>query len=45
MIEIVDAKDKIESFLPALDDLVAEGLVTVEPARIILYRAPQQPRG
>jgi PII-like signaling protein len=45
VIEIVDAKDKVESFLPVLDGLVAEGLVTVEPAQIILYRAPQQPRG
>ena len=45
VIEIVDAPDKIEAFLPALDGLVAEGLVTVEPARIILYRAPQHPRG
>ena len=45
VIEIVDASEKIEAFLPALDGLVAEGLVTVEPARIILYRAPQHPRG
>ena len=44
VIEIVDAKDKIEAFLPVLDGLVGEGLVKVEPARIILYRAPQQPR-
>ncbi len=45
VIEIVDAKDKIEEFLPVLDGLVGEGLVTVEPARIILYRAPQKSRG
>src|SRR5689334_15965956 len=44
VIEIVDAKDKIETFLPVLDGLVGEGLVTVEPAQIILYRAPEQPR-
>lgn len=40
VIEVVDAKEKIETFLPVLDGLVTEGLVTVEPARIILYRAP-----
>jgi PII-like signaling protein len=40
VIEIVDAAEKIEAFLPVLDSLVSEGLVTVEPARIILYRAP-----
>lgn len=45
VIEIVDAKDKIEAFLSVLDGLVGEGLVTIEPARIILYRAPQHPRG
>jgi PII-like signaling protein len=44
VIEIVDAKEKVEAFLPVLDELVAEGLVTVEPARIILYRGPEQPR-
>ena len=44
VIEIVDAKDKIEEFLPVLDGLVGEGLVTVEPARIILYRAPEKSR-
>jgi uncharacterized protein len=44
VIEIVDAKDKIEQFLQVLDELVGEGLVTVEPARIILYRAPQRSR-
>jgi len=44
VIEIVDAKEKIEAFLPALDGLVGEGLVTVESARIILYRGPEQPR-
>ena len=44
VIEIVDAKDKIEEFLPVLDGLVGEGLVTVEPAQIILYRAPEQSR-
>src|SRR4029453_14356580 len=45
VIEIVDAKDKIEAFLSVLDGLVGEGLVTVEPAGIILYRAPQHSRG
>ncbi len=45
VIEIVDAEEKIEAFLPVLDSLVSEGLVTVEPARIILYRAPTSSRG
>ena len=41
VIEIVDASERIEAFLPVLDGLVREGLVTVEPARIILYRGPE----
>ena len=38
VIEIVDAEDKIEAFLPELDSLVGEGLVTLEKARVITYR-------
>jgi len=44
VIEIADANEKIEAFLPVLDGVVGEGLVTVEPARIILYRGPEQSR-
>jgi hypothetical protein len=45
VIEIVDAADKIEAFLPDLDRMVTEGLVTIERAEIILYRGPNKPRG
>jgi PII-like signaling protein len=38
VIEIVDAAEKIEAFLPALDRMVQEGLVTLERAEIIYYR-------
>ncbi|HJR58206.1 MAG TPA: DUF190 domain-containing protein [Vicinamibacterales bacterium] len=44
VIEIVDAADKIEAFLPDLDRLVGEGLVTLERAEVILYRGPERPR-
>ncbi|MBI2221322.1 MAG: DUF190 domain-containing protein [Acidobacteria bacterium] len=44
LIEIVDSAEKIEAFLPDLDAMVTEGLVTLERAEVILYRAPQQPR-
>jgi PII-like signaling protein len=40
LIEIVDAAEKIEAFLPRLDTMVQEGLVTLERAQVILYRAP-----
>ena len=45
LIEIVDAADKIEAFLPDLDRMVTEGLVTLERAEVILYRGPEQVRG
>ena len=37
LIEIVDAEDKINAFLPAVDELVTEGLVTLETVRILRY--------
>ncbi|MCL4289204.1 MAG: DUF190 domain-containing protein [Thermoleophilia bacterium] len=39
VIEIVDRPERIEAILPALDELVAEGLVTLERVRVISYRA------
>jgi PII-like signaling protein len=45
VIEIVDAAGKIEAFLPDLDRMVGEGLVTLERAEVILYRGPHTPRG
>ena len=38
VVEIVDAEDKIEAFLPELDKMIGEGLVTLEKVRIITYR-------
>ena len=38
VIEIVDSLEKIEAFLPTLDTMVLEGLVTVEKVRVIYYR-------
>ncbi len=38
IVEIVDAEDKIEQFLPVLDKMIGEGLVTLEKVRILAYR-------
>jgi uncharacterized protein len=38
VVEIVDAAEKIDAFLPALDMMVREGLVTLEKVRVIAYR-------
>ena len=42
VVEIVDAQDKVESFLKELDDMIGEGLVTMEKVRIITYRHSHQ---
>jgi PII-like signaling protein len=39
MIEIVDSDEKIRAFLPVLDAMVREGLVTLERVEVIRYRA------
>lgn len=39
IIEIVDAKDKIDTLLPHIDEMVKDGLVTLERVEVIKYRA------
>ena len=39
VIEIVDAKEKIDELLPHIDEMVEEGLVTLERVHVIKYRA------
>jgi PII-like signaling protein len=39
IIEIVDSFENIEKFLPVLDELIKDGLVTIEKVRVIHYRA------
>mgnify|MGYP000985866030 FL=1 len=43
VIEIVDRPDRIEAFLPLLDTMIDEGLVTLEPIRVIAYRHGKPP--
>jgi len=38
VVEIVDTEEKIEDFLPELDGMLGEGLVTLEKVRVIVYR-------
>jgi len=45
IVEIVDAQDKIEQFLPILDKMIAEGLVTLEKVRIMAYRHGSEKKG
>jgi len=39
VIEIVDQADKIQSILPDLDKMVAEGMMTLEKVTVIAYRS------
>jgi PII-like signaling protein len=38
IIEIVDAPEKIEAFMPDLEAMVGDGLITLERAEVRLYR-------
>jgi len=39
VVEIVDDAEKIEGFLPWLDETLEDGLVTLERVRVLHYRA------
>jgi uncharacterized protein len=39
LIEIVDREEKINALLPELDQMVGDGLVTLEKVRVIKYSA------
>lgn len=38
VIEIVDLPDRIQAFLPVVEEMVQEGMVTLEAAEVLLYR-------
>lgn len=40
VIEIADSLEHIEHFLPTLDEMISDGLVTLERVRVIQYKAP-----
>jgi PII-like signaling protein len=43
VIEIVDVVEKIQAFLPVLDEMMEGGLVTMEKVQIIEYRSRKDP--
>ncbi len=43
VIEIVDSEEKLNAFLPVLDQMLKGGLVTLEKVRVIDYRASSEP--
>jgi len=38
IIELVDTEDRIRRILPQLDNMVSEGLITLEKVQVITYR-------
>lgn len=38
-VEIVDKAEKIKAFLPVMDKMVREGLMTLEKVNIVMYRS------
>jgi PII-like signaling protein len=44
VIECVDTAERIDEMLPRLDEMVDEGLVTVERVEVIVYRAGEPPQ-
>ena len=41
VIEIVDTEEQVHRFLPVVDELVTEGLVTIEAVRVLRYASPR----
>jgi PII-like signaling protein len=39
VVEIVDSLEKVEAFLPELDGMITDGLVTLEKVRVLHYRS------
>jgi PII-like signaling protein len=37
IVEIVDSKEKIDLFLPVLDEMISSGLVTIEKVQVLQY--------
>ncbi len=42
VIEIVDSEERIQAFLPHLDAMIQDGLVTLERTEVLVYRTQQR---
>jgi PII-like signaling protein len=42
VIEIVDTSEHVDRILPILDEMVGDGMVTVEPVHVITYRGSEK---
>ena len=39
IVEVVDREDRLRAVLPELDAMVTDGMITLEPVEVIVYRA------
>lgn len=39
VIDVIDAADRIRAILPELDEMVADGLITIQPIEVVAYRS------
>ncbi len=44
VIEVVDTKEHIDRLLPILDEMISEGLVTMEKVHVLKYKAGTRPQ-
>ncbi|HEX2780872.1 MAG TPA: DUF190 domain-containing protein [Gemmatimonadaceae bacterium] len=44
VVECVETEERIEAILPELDAMIGGGLITLERARVIMYRGDASPR-
>jgi len=43
VIEVVETEERIQAILPQLDEMIGGGLITLERARVIMYRPNLRP--
>jgi hypothetical protein len=43
VIEMVDSEENLNKLIPLLDDMVQDGMVTLEDVRVLKYRAASKP--
>src|SRR6476661_10354303 len=41
VVEIVDSLEKVEAFMPQLDEMIKDGLVTLEEVKVVHYKSSQ----
>ncbi len=43
VIEVADTAERIEAIMPKIDEMVTDGMVTLEKVEVVTYRAQEKP--